>query len=222
MLEIINHIIGLNHLMVSSFLLIPIFIIMLSKNVMLLKKILFYLLIFNFISFYLTLFVTGTFNYKFHLPLHLCYITEFVILLSFLLKSDRLYPWLVLNSMLGGFVGLINSNLPFGSSAVEYVHFYLSHFNLVFFTIIIFKLKMHISFNNFLRSIMLNTFLLVQVSLFNNIFNTNYWFTLSKPRGVNVAVLFPDWPYYLFMFIGFGLISYSITYILLLGNRLQR
>ena len=129
MLEIIHHIIGLNHFLVASSLLIPIFIIMLSKNVILLKKILFYLLIFNFISFYLTLFVTGTFNYKFHLPLHLCYITEFVILMSFLLKSDRLYPWLVLNSMLGGFVGLVNSNLPFGSSAVEYVHFYLSHFS---------------------------------------------------------------------------------------------
>ena len=222
MLETIQNIIGFDHFLISSFLLVPIFIIMLSNNVPLLKKILFYLLIFNFISFYTVLFVTDTFNYRFHLPLHLCYITELVILVSFFLKSESLYPWLVLNSMLGGFVGLINSNLPFGTSVIEYVHFYLSHFNLVFFTIIIFKLKMHISSNNFLRSISFNTFLLVLISLFNNTFNTNYWFTLSKPRGVNVAVLFPDWPYYLFMFIGFGLISYSITYALLLGNRLQR
>lgn len=222
MFDFIQATIGFNHFLVSLLLLLPIFISLLSKNIIFLKKILLYLLLFNFVSFYIVLFFTNEFNYKFHLPLHLCYITEAAILISLLLNTQKAYPWLILNSMLGGIVGLINSNLPLGTHFIEYLHFYISHFNLLLFTIIAFKSRIHISSLNLFRSISFNTFLLFQVVIFNYFFNTNYWFTIAKPRGINIAFLFPEWPYYLFMFIAFGLISYSITYILLLGNRVQR
>ena len=222
MFDLINQLIGVNHLIISVIFLIPIFFIILCKDNLFLKRLLFFLLIVNLFSFYIILFITNSFDYRVHLPLHLCYITELAILISLFFNTKAVYPWLVLNSMLGGLVGFINSNLPLGSSLIEYSHFYLSHFNLLLFTIIVFKLNISISFFNLLRSIAFNTFLLIQVSIFNIIFSTNYWFTVSKPSGINLSSLFPEWPYYLFIFIAFGLISYSITFFLLSSNRVQK
>ena len=103
------------------------------------------LLLLNFLSFNIYLFSTGNFDYKIHLPLHLCYLAELGILISILFKNKKLYPWLVLSSVGGGITGFTNSNLLPDSMLIEYIHLYLGHFNLLLFSIIVYKEKLIIS-----------------------------------------------------------------------------
>ena len=166
----------------------------------------------NFLSFYGFLLFLDQFNYQIHLPLHLCYLTELGIFLSLIFKTNIFYPWLVLNGLGGGITGFINSNLPDNSLMIENIHLHLSHFNLLFFTMIAFKLKLVISKSSFVKSLFFNAGIFTFIVFFNIIFDSNYWFTMNKPPGKNLAILFPDWPFYLFGLIIIGLTSYYLTF----------
>ena len=177
-----------------------------------LNSLLYFLLLLNFLSYNGVLLATGTYDFREHLPLHLCYATELGILLSLVLKTKILYPWLVLNALGGGITGFTNSNLIDGSHLVEYTHLYLSHFNLLLFSVIAFKDKIVISSSAFIKSIILNAFIFSVSVVFNVLFKSNYWFTSRRPDGVNLTNLLPDWPYYLLGLIAIGLASYFITF----------
>ena len=209
-----------NHLLVSSILIIIILIIFFSvKKTTTLYKILFFSLSINFISYYSILISNNFFDYTIHLPIHLCYITELGILISLILKNQRFYPILALNSLGGGISGLTNSNLVLESYWIEFSHLYLSHLNLIFFFLILFKEKFYINKKMFLKSIVLNGTIFFLTLFFNKIFGSNYWFTQNRPQGKNITLLFSDWPYYLIGLIIIGLFSYCITFILLRKNK---
>ena len=66
--------------------------------------------------------INNTFDFRTHLPIHLCYITELGIVISFILKNKTFYPVLALNSLGGGISGLTNSNLVVSSYWIEFFH----------------------------------------------------------------------------------------------------
>ena len=143
-----------NHILISGLFVIVIFSIkFVIKNTKILNKILFYSLIINFTSYYLVLMINSSFDFRTHLPIHLCYITELGILISFILKNKTFYPVLALNSLGGGISGLTNSNLVVSSYWIEFFHLYLSHANLIFFFIILYKEKFTINKKMFSISI---------------------------------------------------------------------
>tara|TARA_B100001540_G_C15645749_1_gene568763 strand:- start:217 stop:864 length:648 start_codon:yes stop_codon:yes gene_type:complete len=176
-------------------------------------------LIVNFSTFYLSLFYLDIFDYKIHLPIHLCYLTELGILISLILKIKNFYPLLALNSLGGGITGFTNSNLMKNAHFIEHTHLYLSHFNLLFFFVIVYKEKLFISKHNFIKSIILNGLLFFIAFIFNYFFNSNYWFTRHRPPGMNLTNLLPEWPYYLLGLIIIGLGSYYLTFRLLYKNK---
>lgn len=222
MIDLVNKYIGFHHFSITMLIIIPVLYIILYSNYNKLKVLLKYSLIINFSTFYLYLFYNGLFDYKIHLPLHLCYITEAAIFLSLIFKIKKIKSWLVLNATLGALVGFVNSNLTLNSLPIEYIHYYLSHFNLLLFSIIAFKSKEYISINNFYKSITINSILIVLIFIFNFLFKTNYWFTSNKPLGINLSIILPEWPYYFLILILIGLCSYTITFMLLVNNRIQR
>jgi len=209
-----------NHFVISGFLSCILFLFY-SKvtNTEKLYNLLTLLLVLNFLSFNIYLFSTGNFDYKIHLPLHLCYLAELGILISILFKNKKLYPWLALNSLGGGITGFTNSNLLPDSMFIEYTHLYLGHFNLLLFSIIVYKDKLIISKKNYVQSIALNGLLFILILFFNEIFNSNYWFTNYKPPGSNLTNLLPVWPSYLLVLIIIGFISYYLTFKLFLKNK---
>ena len=77
---------------------------------------------------------------------------------------------------------------------------------------IAFKMRFIISKSSFVKSLFFNIAVFSFIVFFNIVFSSNYWFTVKKPQGNNLAVLFPDWPYYLFGLIIIGLISYYLTF----------
>tara|TARA_Y100001970_G_scaffold270583_1_gene364656 strand:- start:776 stop:1150 length:375 start_codon:yes stop_codon:yes gene_type:complete len=123
--------------------------------------------------------------------------------------------------MLGGTIGMINTNLTTNSLTIEVVHYYLSHFNLLLFTILIFKTNFYLTKIKLFRSIAINTIAFVFIIFFNFRYNTNYWFTVKKPAGLNLSFIFPEWPYYLLVLIAIGLSFYILTYSLLLKRKIK-
>ena len=209
-----------NHILISGLFIIVIFSIkFVIKNTKILNKILFFSLIINFISYYLVLIINNSFDFRTHLPIHLCYITELGILISFILKNKTFYPVLALNSLGGGISGLTNSNLVVSSYWIEFFHLYLSHTNLIFFFIILHKEKFTINKKMFSISILINALIFCFAFVFNKMFGSNYWFTASKPEGKNLTLLFSDWPDYLIGLIVIGLFSYLVTYMILKKNK---
>ena len=209
-----------NHILISGLFVIVIFSIkFVIKNTKILNKILFFSLIINFISYYLVLIINNSFDFRTHLPIHLCYITELGILISFILKNKTFYPVLALNSLGGGISGLTNSNLVVSSYWIEFFHLYLSHTNLIFFFIILYKEKFTINKKMFSISILINALIFCFAFVFNKMFGSNYWFTASKPEGKNLTLLFSDWPDYLIGLIVIWLFSYLVTYMILKKNK---
>jgi len=211
---------GYNHFIISGLLSGVLYLLYHKVNdTAILSKVLKWLLIFNFVSFNSTLLLSGVFDYKTHLPIHLCYLTELGIFLSIIFRSKILYPWLALNALGGGITGFTNSNLSENALLIEYIHLYLSHFSLILFFIIIYLNKFTISRYEFIQSAIFNALLFFAVCYFNILIESNYWFTMYRPPGSNLAQLLPDWPGYLLGLISIGLFSYYFTFKLLLKNK---
>ena len=202
-----------NHIFVCTFLAIILAaIFFIVKDTKHLNSILFISLVSNFLSFNYILINTNNFDFSSHLPLHLCYLTEAIILCTYFFNLNFLLPWLILNSLGGGITGFTNSNLDQDVHIIEYIHLYLSHFNLLLFSIIMFKKKFIIQKIDLYKSIILNASIFFTIIWINNLIGSNYWFTLAKPPGTNLTNILPDWPGYLIVMVAIGILSYIVTY----------
>ena len=202
-----------NHIFVCTFLAIILAaIFFIVKDTKHLNSILFISLVSNFLSFNYIMINTNNFDFSSHLPLHLCYLTEAIILCTYFFNLNFLLPWLILNSLGGGITGFTNSNLDQDVHIIEYIHLYLSHFNLLLFSIIMFKKKFIIQKIDLYKSIILNASILFTIIWINNLIGSNYWFTLEKPPGTNLTNILPDWPGYLIVMVVIGILSYIVTY----------
>ena len=209
-----------NHFFITSILsLILFFIFFKNKNPQRLYKLLTFLLVLNISTFNCYLIYSGNYDFKVHLPLHLCYLTEIGILLSIFFKTEYYYGWLLLNSLGGGLSGFLNSNLEADSLFIEYLHLYLSHFNLLLFSIFVYKSKFILTKNTLIKSTLFNAFIFLLIVIFNIFFSSNYWFTRFKPPGVNLTKILPGFPYYLLVLVIIGLISYYCTFKLFSKHR---
>tara|TARA_X000001036_G_scaffold109206_3_gene102392 strand:+ start:3767 stop:4414 length:648 start_codon:yes stop_codon:yes gene_type:complete len=201
------------HFIISSLLILLLVIFNFQfTNTIRLNKILKLLLIINFLTFNIYLIYERLFDFNIHLPLHLCYLTEWGIFLSILFKNKYFYPLLALNALGGGITGFTNSNLTNDSLIIEHVHLYLSHFNLLLFSMIVYKDNLIITKTDLIKSIFLNAMIFFSIFYFNHINKSNYWFTHYRPEGQNLTQILPDWPYYLLCLIVIGLTSFLITY----------
>ncbi len=209
-----------NHILICIFLAIILAAIFyLVKDTKHLNSILFISLVSNFLSFNYILINTNNFDFSSHLPLHLCYLTEAIILCTYFFNLNFLLPWLILNSLGGGITGFTNSNLDQDVHIIEYIHLYLSHFNLLLFSIIMFKKKFIIKKIDLYKSIILNASIFFTIIWINNLIGSNYWFTLAKPPGTNLTNILPDWPGYLIVMVAIGILSYIVTYRIFKLNR---
>ena len=202
-----------NHILICFFLAISLAAIFyFVKDTKHLNSILFISLVSNFLSFNYIMINTNNFDFSSHLPLHLCYLTEAIILCTYFFNLNFLLPLLILNSLGGGITGFTNSNLDQDVHIIEYIHLYLSHFNLLLFSIIMFKKKFIIQKIDLYKSIILNASIFFTIIWINNLIGSNYWFTLEKPPGTNLTNILPDWPGYLIVMVVIGILSYIVTY----------
>ena len=217
MILFISNYIGFTHLIISALLVGILTIFNTFLNKIQIRKIMLFICSTDLIFY--NLFIL---KYKFpelinFLPLHLCYLTEIMIFFSLTFNLNKYTKLIFLNSLVGGLAGLVNTNLTSNMHFIFHLHHYLAHFVLLLF--VTYKIKyLKLNIQDILLSIFQTSIFLFTIIMFNNVFNTNYWFTRTRPNGKNLTLLFPEHPYYLIILVILGLIIYFSTYLKLKTN----
>ncbi len=204
--------VSINHISIS---LISLFIsLKLFNNIeisFLRKKLIPLIIIINELTFIMYLLLTKKFHLEQHLPLDMCYLNNLIIM--FCLYKNIYHPYLHFSSIFCGICGLINHNLA-SYDLIIYGHFIISHTILILYFIFTFKIYKNLNLKDFFKSIQFTTILLLIIFILNLIIGSNYWFMFKKPDGVNLTILFPDWPLYFFILLIIGFLTYSTVYLI--------
>ena len=145
-----------------------------------LNSILFISLVSNFLSFNYILINTNNFDFSVSPSTTSMLFNRSYNFMYLFFNLKFLLSWLILNSLGGGITGFTNSNLDQNVHIIEYIHLYLSHFNLLLFSIIMFKKKFIIQKIDLYKSIILNASIFFTIIWINNLIGSNYWFTLKS------------------------------------------
>ena len=69
------------------------------------------------------------------------------------------------------------------------------------------------TWNDYFKTILHTTLLVIFISTINYLLDSNYMFTRSKPPGTTFAELMPGWPYYFIIMLLIGLAFYTFLMI---------
>ena len=211
MINFISIYFGLWHSAISILLIVLLVIIANKKKLFNVNKLISILCLIDLSSYNFYIIVYEMHNLINLLPIHLCYLTEIMIFanVAFNIKIDT--NLIYLNSVVGGIAGLLNNNLTSDMQSIFFLHHYMAHFILALFVIQFYD-RIILSLRVLISSIIKTASLLIFAILFNNIFGTNYWFTVEKPEGNNLTLLFPESPWHLYLLIALGLLIYISMY----------
>lgn len=145
------------------------------------------------------------------LPLEMCYISALIIpIYNYNKKNRNLKNWLLFAGFGGSFFAFINTNLVFDTEVYTYIHYFIAHglIPIVVATFIIDGYRP--SWKDYFIAVKWTFALVFLMCILNYFTDSNYMFTKKKPPGVTFTQLMPEWPYYYFIMIIMGLITYSL------------
>jgi hypothetical integral membrane protein (TIGR02206 family) len=170
-----------------------------------------FIVILNECVFQLLLIYFDTWSIKDSLPLEMCYISALIIpIYNYNKKNRNLQNWLFFAGFGGSFFAFINTNLEDGAMVYTFMHYFIAHGLIIIVVAAIIIDGYRPRWNDYLNTIKWTTALVVFMILLNNILDSNYMFTQSKPPGVTFTKLMPEWPYYFLIMLLIGLISYTL------------
>ena len=211
-MNFINNYIGLSHFTIVLILIVLMIGINRLFNKIEFKNIIISLISINVTIFYSYLFISGNFDSTINLPIEMCYITQILIFFYFIFDLHKIKPLLFFNSITGAIAGYLNTNMTANDHFIYHFHHYLAHSILLIFFLYMIHKKYRPTYTEFINSIIMNFAIFFSICIFNQIFATNYWFTMNKPPGTNLTLLFPEHPWYLIIMISIGILVYCITY----------
>lgn len=145
-------------------------------------KILAIILLANMLTLYISTIIFDYFDYKDMLPLHLCYIANYLYIISILFNIEPLYKYSYLLSFLGPIPAIIFFDVPSLWESFNFYLYVISHHFLVLSSYLTFNMypkKITIK-NTITLTIVLNVYYLIMCQ-FNRVFQTNYCFSNGIP-----------------------------------------
>lgn len=136
----------------------------------------------NMLVFYLLLLLEGNFDWRVHLPFHLCHITGYVMMAVLVLGKERLFPVLYFFAFLGPLPAMLFPNTPTHFSKFYTWNFVISHHLLLLCGLYcLFVLEWKVRVKDLLKAFVSGLTLFGVMTLFNQIFGTNYIMTGELP-----------------------------------------
>ena len=164
------------------------------------------------IIYQLSALVDGAWSYKTSLPLEFSYITSLSAVTYLFCNHNKINGWFYFAGIWSATAAFINT-IMFGTEAwYIFLRYYGHHGILLFFGLRSLFWGFRPRSSDYLRSILLTTFILIIVHLINSIIKTNYMFTYSRPNGSNFSQLMPEWPDYLILILSLGVFYYTVLY----------
>jgi hypothetical integral membrane protein (TIGR02206 family) len=155
----------------------------------------------------------GRYDYRTDLPLFLCDLSA--VMLPFVLyRQNRkwigiLYFW----TMAGTLQALLTPELREGFPSFEFFRYFGMHGGIVIailYSVIVFRIR--INWRDMLHAVLYAQVYLVFIHVFNQVFQTNYGYTIQKPASPTVLDYFGPWPWY----IAWGEVLMVVLFLLLL------
>ncbi|MBN2604658.1 MAG: TIGR02206 family membrane protein [Bacilli bacterium] len=179
-----------------------------SKYEHLMKKVFIVWLIVLELSYHMHYWAFGMFS----VPLHVC---SFGVMFSILLLVTGKYRYFEILFFVGIFGGLLAlffpNTLGYTYYNMRYYHFIFLHMSIAMVPIYYYKAYgFRITYHSIYKTIGLFLCILPLVVFVNYTFDKNYMFIGEKPAIL--ASILPDWPYYIFIFIGLVPILFHLLY----------
>jgi len=157
----------------------------------------------------------GTFDKSEDLPLHLCNILPFLILMAFYIESRTFWSVLFYWIMAGTFQSLFSPTLEHSFPHFEYHRYFIIHAGLVILALFpVFVYKWRISFTDALRSCIFLNVIGGVMYFIDILLDANYMYMIAHPPGVTIYNLLGPWPWYLISIQGLMLVLFGILTLL--------
>ena len=149
-----------------------------------------YILLLNMIVFTIGFLYYDCFDYKKHLPFHLCFIANYMFIYGILFEKEWILKYTIFLSFIGPIPAILWPDLISTIDNFEFWQYVISHH--FFITISFFSyyaLNYKVKVKNYIKTIILTNILMLIMYPFNLVFQTNYIFSTKIPD--NVMVLYP-------------------------------
>lgn len=163
----------------------------------------------------------GSFDYKEHLPLHLCFIANYMFIFALLFNKDNILKITILLSFLGPIPAILWPNLVSTIDNFNFWQYVISHH--VFISASLFSyyaLGYEVKFKDLVKTFFLVNALILIMYPFNVKFDMNYIFSTKIPD--NVTALYPWLKYFPPVLVlevtGFIIIAFVYKFIILERN----
>ena len=213
---------GKAHLYLLFFLILIIYIIIKHKKELnnikpktkkIITNIFAVILLMNMIILYCSSFYYHNFDYHTMLPIHLCYLSNYFYIYVIIFKKTKLLKFCYLLGFLGPIPAIIFFDVP---SVFESFNFYIiSHHIFLIMTIITFYFyPKNITIKDNIKLFMILNILYFLINIFNQYFNTNYFFTNGIPNFIlNLIPLIKLFPYAIILEFMIILLMFILSYI---------
>ena len=153
------------------------------------------ILLLNMIIFTVGFLYYGVFDYKKHLPFHLCFIANYMFMYGILFEKEWILKYTIFLCFIGPIPAILWPDMVSTIDNFEWWQYVISHH---FFIIVSFfsyyALGYKVEFSNYIKVFIFTNFLMFIMYPFNLIFDTNYIFSTEIPD--NVMVLYPWLKYF--------------------------
>ncbi len=163
-----------------------------SKKIL---KIIAIILLLNMIIFTVGFLYYGVFDYKKHLPFHLCFIANYMFMYGILCEKEWILKYTIFLCFIGPIPAILWPDFISTIDNFEWWQYVLSHHLFIlssFFSY--YALNYKIEKKDFIKTFVLTNFLMLIMYPFNLLFDTNYIFSTSIPD--NVMALYPWLKYF--------------------------
>lgn len=153
------------------------------------------ILLLNMIIFTVGFLYYGVFDYKKHLPFHLCFIANYMFMYGILFDKEWILKYTIFLCFIGPIPAILWPDMVSTIDNFEWWQYVISHH---FFILVSFfsyyALGYKIEFKNYIRVFIFTNLLMFIMYPFNLKFGTNYIFSTEIPA--NVMVLYPWLKYF--------------------------
>ena len=147
------------------------------------------------------------------LPLEISYLTSFVIPVYLYKPSRKLQSWIFYIGIWSAAAAFLNTIMMGEEAWYILLRYYGHHGILLYFGISLYINGYRPTLKDYCSTAYTMLFIICIIGLINILIGSNYMFTRSKPSGMNLTLLMPDWPYYFIVIIAIGLLFCALLYI---------
>ena len=213
---------GITHILCIIFIIISVFLIFKFKDKLIkfgnFRKIqisMAVIMFLNFVIYYGSKIMLGTYDYKIDLPLHFCFVTGFIFMYILLTNNkNNLYRIIYFCTFVGPIPAIILPDITQCFNRYIFWQFFISHHIMLLFSVyslVVFKYKV-LKKDIFLTYIVGHIFI-IMITIFNNIFGTNYVMLTNLPEHIYELLPFTKYLYPIIWLEIASIVALAISYI---------